>query len=149
MEKVMKNNRVAKSNAAAGQEDIFAGLFTSQFMKGLVLVLIILFNMLILRNSFLLLSPDIKLSGDMGLDAILYGISIAVLMVIILFHEEQWDNLLCPGAFVLYFNAFLLILYMNWFGWLMGQAVTLWLMGGLLSLMPVLGLFVMVIMLKK
>lgn len=127
----------------------FSELFTSQGLKGFVLLLIISFNMVVLRNSFLLLAPTISFSGDLQLDALLYGLSISILMVIVLFHEEQWDNMLCPGAFVLYFNAFILVLYMNWFGWLLGEAFTHWLLGGLMSFMPVLGLFVMVVMLKK
>ncbi|TAF64952.1 MAG: hypothetical protein EAZ55_09840 [Cytophagales bacterium] len=127
----------------------FAELFTSRAFKGLVLLLIICFNMVVLRNSFLLLSPSLSLSGDRQLDALLYGVSMSMLMVIILFHEEQWENMLCPGAFVLYIDAAILILYMNWLGWLLGSSITVWILTGLMSILPVLGLFIMVIMLKK
>jgi len=130
-------------------EEPFAELFTSRLMKGVVLTLFIFFNALVLRNSFLILSPTLSLSGDMHWDGMIYGLAISMLMVIILFHEERWDNWFCPGAVVLYLDSLILMLYMNWFGWLIGQAMALWLLGGLMVLMPVLGLFVMVAMLKR
>jgi hypothetical protein len=97
----------------------------------------------------LLAAPKSGFSGDIQLDALLYGICISVLMVIVLFHEERWDDALCPGAITLYLDALILILYTNWFGWFLGGWWTLWFMSGLMIMLPVVGLFIMVVMLKK
>lgn len=90
-----------------------------------------------------------SLSGDMELDGLLYGTAISILMVIVLFHEEKWQNAFCPGAITLYLDALILVLYTKWFDWLIGAWWTQWIMGGLMIVMPVMGLFIMVIMLKK
>ena len=127
----------------------FTEVFTSNTMKGLVLLLIVAFNVVVLKNSFLLAAPKSGFSGDIQLDALLYGICISVLMVIVLFHEERWEDALCPGAITLYLDALILILYTNWFGWLLGGWWTIWLMSGLMIMLPVVGLFIMVVMLKK
>lgn len=127
----------------------FTEVFTSNTMKGIVLMLIVAFNVVVLKNSFLLTAPKSGFSGDIQLDALLYGIGISVLMVIVLFHEERWEDALCPGAMALYIDAFILILYTNWFGWILGSWWTLWIMSGLMILLPVVGLFIMVVMLKK
>ena len=134
-----------KAANAAGVSDVF----TSSGIKGLVLMLIVAFNVVVLKNSFLLSVPESGFSGDVQLDALLYGIAISVLMVIVLFHEEEWNNLFCPGAVTLYLDTFILILYTKWFEWLIGTWWSLWLMSGLMIMMPVMGLFIMVVMLKK
>lgn len=127
----------------------FTEVFTSNTMKGIVLMLIVAFNVVVLKNSFLLTAPKSGFSGDIQLDALLYGICISTLMVIVLFHEEKWEDALCPGAITLYLDALILVLYTNWFGWLLGSWWTLWVMSGLMILLPVVGLFIMVVMLKK
>lgn len=127
----------------------FSDVFTSTAMKGLVLLLIMAFNVVVLKNSFLLAVPKSGFSGNAELDALLYGIAISVLMVIVLFHEERWHNAFCPGAITLYLDAVILILYTKWFEWLIGGWWSLWIMSGLMILMPVMGLFIMVVMLKK
>ena len=86
----------------------FTEVFTSNTMKGIVLMLIVAFNVVVLKNSFLLTAPKSGFSGDIQLDALLYGIGISVLMVIVLFHEERWEDALCPGAMALYIDAFIL-----------------------------------------
>jgi hypothetical protein len=126
----------------------FADVFTSSAMKGLVLMLIVAFNVVVLKNSFLLAAPSNGFSGDAQLDALLYGLAISVLMVIVLFHEERWESAFCPGAITLYLDALILILYTRWFEWLIGGWWTLWLMSGLMISLPVMGLFIMVVMLK-
>jgi hypothetical protein len=127
----------------------FAEVFTSSAIKGLVLILIVAFNVVVLKNSFLQAIPESKFSGDAQVDATLYGLAISVLMVIILFHEEQWHNAFCPGAITLYLDAVILVLYTKWFDWIIGGWWSLWLMSGLMILTPVMGLFIMVIMLKR
>lgn len=126
-----------------------ADVFTSAATKSIVLLLIISFNVIVLRNSFLLSAPPMGFSGDIKIDALLYGLAISVLMVIILFHENQWKNAFCPGAITLYADALILILYMQWFEFMLGKWLSMWLLSGLLIAMPVMGLFIMVIMLKK
>jgi hypothetical protein len=101
-----------------------------------------------LKNSFVLAAPARGFSGSLQTDGILYGIAISILMVIILFHEEHWENVFCPGAITLYINALILMLYTKWFDGLIGNWWSVWVMSGLLILMPVLGLFIMVTMLK-
>jgi hypothetical protein len=127
----------------------FTEVFTSHTMKGIVLMMIVAFNVVVLKNSFLLTAPKSGFSGDIQLDALLYGIGISTLMVIVLFHEERWEDALCPGAITLYLDALILVLYTNWFGWLIGSWWTLWVMSGLMISLPVVGLFIMVVMLKK
>lgn len=127
----------------------FTEVFTSNTMKGIVLMMIVAFNVVVLKNSFLLTAPKSGFSGDIQLDALLYGIGISTLMVIVLFHEERWEDALCPGAITLYLDALILVLYTNWFGWLLGSWWTLWVMSGLMISLPVVGLFIMVVMLKK
>ena len=143
----------ASATARASAEVIdgagFTEVFTSSTMKGAVLLLIVAFNVVVLKNSFLLTAPKAGFTGDIHLDALLYGIGISILMVIVLFHEERWEDAMCPGAIALYVNALILILYTNWFGWLLGSWWRLWLMSGLMILLPVVGLFIMVVMLKK
>lgn len=124
-------------------------LFTSHSIKGIVLFLIIAFNILVLKNSFLLALPESRFTGDAQIDAIFYGIAIAILMVIILFHEKNWNNMFCPGAITLYLNTTVLILYLRWFDWALGHWWTLWALSGTLILLPVMGLFIVVIMLKS
>ncbi len=124
-------------------------IFMSSFTKGLVLVLILIFNVMVLKQSFLQVAPDHGFSGDIEIDAILYGIAISILMLIILFHEENWQNPWCPGAITLYLDAIILVLYTRWFHWFLGEWGTLWLMRGILVILPVLGLFIMVVMLKR
>jgi|GEM_PF-7104245 len=147
------SNTATASTARATLEPIngagFTEIFTSNTIKGLVLMLIVAFNVVVLKNSFLLAAPKSGFSGDIQLDALLYGICISALMVIVLFHEERWEDALCPGAMTLYLDALILVLYTNWFGWLLGAWWTLWLMSGLMIMLPVVGLFIMVIMLKK
>ncbi|WP_299453315.1 hypothetical protein [uncultured Microscilla sp.] len=126
-----------------------ADVFTSGATKSIVLLLIISFNVVVLRNSFLLSAPPMGFSGDIKIDALLYGLAISVLMVIILFHEDQWKNAFCPGAITLYADTLILILYMKWFEFMLGKWLSMWLLSGLLIAMPVMGLFIMVIMLKK
>ncbi|WP_232296836.1 hypothetical protein [Microscilla marina] len=126
-----------------------ADVFTSGATKSIVLLLIISFNVVVLRNSFLLSAPPMGFSGDIKIDALLYGLAISVLMVIILFHEDQWKNAFCPGAITLYADTLILILYMKWFEFILGKWLSMWLLSGLLIAMPVMGLFIMVIMLKK
>jgi hypothetical protein len=133
------------ANNGAGLSDVF----TSSAIKGLVLLLIVAFNVVVLKNCFLLAVPASTFSGDIQIDATLYGLAISVLMVIVLFHEEQWDNAFCPGAITLYLDALILVLYTKWFEWVIGGWWSLWFMSGLMILMPVVGLFIMVIMLKK
>lgn len=142
--------RPKKANPASGKpvpktQDIF----TSQLTKGVVLVLILVFNVLVFKKCFLMVAPQHGFSGDLQLDGLLYGIAMALLMVIILFHEEDWHNVFCPGAITLYVNTLILIMYTRWFEWLIGAWGTLWLMRGLLTTLPVLGLFILVIMLKN
>jgi hypothetical protein len=127
----------------------FSDVFTSSAMKGLVLLMIVAFNIVVLKNSFLLAAPASGFSGDVQLDALLYGFAISVLMVIVLFHEERWQNIFCPGAITLYLDAIVLILYTRWFEWLIGGWWSLWIMSGLMILLPVMGLFIMVVMLKN
>ena len=148
---IAASNSSINASSAIGKIDGagFTEVFTSSAIKGFVLVLIVAFNVVVLKNSFLLAAPKTGFSGDAQLDALLYGIAISILMVIVLFHEEQWNDAFCPGAITLYLDAFILILYTNWFGWILGSWWTLWLMSGLMTLMPVIGLFIMVIMLKK
>lgn len=141
-----------KTAAASAIEQNGTGLsdvFTSSAIKGLVLLLIVAFNVVVLKNCFLLAVPESTFSGDIQIDATLYGLAISVLMVIVLFHEEQWDNAFCPGAITLYLDALILVLYTKWFEWVIGSWWSLWFMSGLMILMPVVGLFIMVIMLKK
>ncbi len=126
----------------------FAEVFTSSALKGLVLLLIVAFNVIVLKNSFLLAVPAGSFSGDAQLDALLYGMAISVLMVIVLFHEEKWQNPFCAGAVTLYLDALILVLYMRWFEFLIGGWGTIWLMSGIMTLLPVVGLFIMVLMLK-
>jgi hypothetical protein len=130
------------------QNSSFAEVFTSTALKGLVLMLIVAFNVVVLKNGFLLAVPAGAFSGDAQLDALLYGMAISVLMVIVLFHEEKWHNPFCPGAVTLYLDAVILVLYMRWFEWLIGAWGTIWLMSGIMTLLPVVGLFIMVLMLK-
>lgn len=137
--------KTTKTSTNPGLSDVF----TSSAMKGLVLLLILAFNVVVLKNSFLLAAPSSGFSGDVNIDATLYGIAISVLMMIVLFHEEDWDNIFCPGAITLYLDAAILILYTKWFEWLIGGWWSMWLMSGLMIIMPVMGLFIMVIMLKK
>lgn len=140
-----KSSGKVSTSATADLSDVF----TSSAIKGLVLILIVAFNVIVLKNSFLMAVPGSSLSGDLQVDALLYGLAISVLMVIVLFHEEKWHNAFCPGAIALYLDASILVLYTRWFEWLIGNWWTLWLMSGLMILMPVMGLFIMVIMLKK
>jgi hypothetical protein len=93
--------------------------------------------------------PAAAFSGDIQLDALLYGMAMSVLMVIILFHEENWHNPFCAGAVTLYLDALILILYMRWFEALIGAWGSIWLMSGIMTLIPVIGLFIMVLMLKS
>lgn len=150
------SNNASSSTSAMSHPNIepingagFTEVFTSNTMKGVVLMLIVAFNVVVLKNSFLLTAPKSGFSGDIQLDALLYGIGISTLMVIVLFHEERWEDAFCPGAITLYLDALILVLYTNWFGWLLGSWWTLWVMSGLMVLLPVVGLFIMVIMLKK
>lgn len=133
------------SSGGAGLSDVF----TSSAIKGVVLLLIVAFNVVVLKNSFMQAVPQSGFSGDAKVDGLLYGLAISVLMVIVLFHEEDWHNAFCPGAITLYVDALILVLYTKWFDWLLGDWWTLWLMSGLMIMMPVMGLFIMVIMLKK
>ena len=96
-------------------------VFTSNGIKGLVLLLIIAFNVVILKNSFALVIQRESFSGNPELDGFLYGFAISVLMVIILFHEKNWQNALCPGAITLYINAMILILYTRWMDIFLGK----------------------------
>ncbi|EAY26709.1 hypothetical protein [Microscilla marina] len=123
-------------------------VFTANATKGLVLLLIMAFNVTTLRNSFLLVAPKIGFSGNLTLDAWLYGFAMSVLMIIILFHEENWNKAFCPGAIVLYVNALVLTLYMKWFDFMLGEWLAKWLLSGMLILMPVMGMFIVVVMLK-
>lgn len=124
-------------------------VFTSGGIKAFVLLLIVAFNVVVLKNCFMLTAPDSSFSGDIQIDGLLYGLAISVLMVIVLFHEEKWQNAFCPGAITLYIDTCILVLYTKWFEWLIGGWWSLWLMSGLMILMPVMGLFIMVVMLKK
>lgn len=135
----------ASSTPTASMSDVF----TSGAIKGVVLVLILAFNAVILKNSFLMAVPHSSFSGNSQIDGLLYGLAISVLMAIVLFHEERWHNAFCPGAITLYLDTSILVLYTKWFEWLIGTWWTLWLMNGLMIIMPVMGLFIMVIMLKK
>jgi hypothetical protein len=124
-------------------------VFTSSSIKLLVLLLIMTFNVVVLKNCFILAAPPQGFSGNLKIDGIFYGIFISVMMVIILFHEENWDDLFCPGAVTLYLNLLILILYTRWFVWLIGAWWSKWLLSGLLIFLPVLGLFIMVKMIKN
>lgn len=135
-----------KKAQTSGTLEVF---FTSNALKGLVLFSLLSFNTLVLKNSFLLVMPEGRLSGNAQIDATLYGIAIAVLMVIILFHEQNWANTFCPGAITLYINLAILVFYLKWLEWLMGAWWSLWALSGLLIILPVMGLFVMVAMLKS
>ena len=141
-----KASKIEDANATPAN---LSDVFTSSVMKGVVLLLIVAFNVVVLRNSFIKSAPANGFTGDLELDALLYGIAISMLMVIVLFQEERWDKLLCPGAVTLYLDAFILILYMKWFEWLIGGWWSSWLMNVLLSLLPVMGLFIVIIMLKS
>lgn len=124
-------------------------IFTSGFVKGIVLFLIISFNVVLLKNCFLLtISTRQNFSGNTDVDAFLYGLAISMLMTIVLFHEENWQNGFCAGAMTLYINLMILVLYMGMFDFMIGAWWSLWAMSGLIVLLPVVGLFVMVIMLK-
>jgi hypothetical protein len=124
-------------------------IFLSGFTKAVVLLMMMTFNVIILKNSFLLVAPKQGFSGNIAVDALLYGMGISVLMVIILFQEEHWENRLCPGSVTLYLDAFIMMLYMRWFDAFIGISRSLWLLSGLLTFLPVLGLFILVVMLKK
>lgn len=137
-----------KATASTATLDM-ADVFTSGATKSVVLLLIISFNVVVLRNSFLISAPPMGFSGDIKIDALLYGLAISVLMVIILFHETEWKNAFCPGAITLYADAMILMLYMKWFEFVLGTWLSTWLLSGLLIAMPVMGLFIMVVMLKK
>ena len=78
----------------------------------------------------------------------MYGFAISVLMIIILFHEEDWNKAFCPGAVTLYVNTLVLVLYMKWLDFVLGVWLAQWLLSGLLILMPVMGMFIVVVMLK-
>ncbi len=150
-----KRTTTTRKKAVAKEEELMStgtglsDVFTSSAIKGLVLLLIVAFNVVVLKNCFLLAVPNSNFSGDIQIDATLYGLAISVLMVIVLFHEEQWENAFCPGAITLYLDALILVLYTKWFEWVIGGWWSLWFMSGLMILMPVVGLFIMVIMLKK
>ncbi len=146
--KTGKGNTASSKTAATTTLDM-ADVFTSGATKSIVLLLIISFNVVVLRNSFLISAPPMGFSGDIKIDALLYGLAISVLMVIILFHETQWKNAFCPGAITLYADALILMLYMKWFEFVLGAWLSTWLLSGLLIAMPVMGLFIMVVMLKK
>ena len=143
-----KSSTTSRKVAATATLDM-ADVFTSGATKSIVLLLIISFNVVVLRNSFLISAPPMGFSGDIKIDALLYGLAISVLMVIILFHETQWKNAFCPGAITLYADALILMLYMKWFEFVLGTWLSTWLLSGLLIAMPVMGLFIMVVMLKK
>lgn len=123
-------------------------VFTATATKGLVLLLIMAFNITTLRNSFLMVAPKMGFSGNLEIDALLYGFAMSVLMVIILFHEEGWNKAFCPGAVTLYVDALVLILYMKWLDFVLGVWLAKWLLSGLLIIMPVMGMFIVVVMLK-
>lgn len=123
-------------------------VFTATATKGLVLLLIMAFNITTLRNSFLMVAPKMGFSGNLEIDALLYGFAMSVLMVIILFHEEGWNKAFCPGAVTLYVDALVLILYMKWLDFVLGVWLAKWLLSGLLIIMPVMGMFIIVVMLK-
>lgn len=125
-----------------------ADVFTANATKGLVLLMIMAFNVTTLRNSFLMVAPKMGFSGSIEIDALLYGFAMSVLMIIILFHEEDWNRIFCPGAVVLYVNTLVLILYMKWLDFVLGVWLTKWFLSGLLILMPVMGMFIVVVMLK-
>ncbi|OJJ17768.1 hypothetical protein BKI52_28310 [marine bacterium AO1-C] len=146
--KTGKSSATSRKAAATATLDM-ADVFTSGATKSIVLLLIISFNVVVLRNSFLISAPPMGFSGDIKIDALLYGLAISVLMVIILFHETQWKNAFCPGAITLYADALILMLYMKWFEFVLGTWLSTWLLSGLLIAMPVMGLFIMVVMLKK
>ncbi len=143
-EKTVSKSRKMRHEAGSPQD-----LFTSGFLKGVVLLMIVSFNAMVLKNSFLWVHPSQGFSGNMELDALLYGIGISIMMVVILFHEESWNKAFCPGAITLYLNALILVLYTHWFDWMLGEWWTKWLMSGLLTFTPVLGLWMMVKMLKR
>lgn len=138
-----------KMNAPISNSEPLQEMFTSKYMKVVAFILIIGFNVVVLRNSFLLVSPSVSILGDSSMDAWFYGFAITILMVIILFHEENWESMFCPGALTLYFNISVLVLYLGWMDGFLGRDWVLWFLGGLLSFMPALGLFVMVLMLKR
>lgn len=144
-----KSSTASRKAAASTATLDMADVFTSGATKSVVLLLIISFNVVVLRNSFLISAPPMGFSGDIKIDALLYGLAISVLMVIILFHETEWKNAFCPGAITLYADAMILMLYMKWFEFVLGTWLSTWLLSGLLIAMPVMGLFIMVVMLKK
>ena len=121
-----------KSKQAQQAPATLSDFFTSAAIKGMVLLLIVAFNVVVLRNSFLKSAPTTGFTGDIELYALLYGVAISILMVIVLFQEERWDKAFCPGAIALYLDAFILILYMKWFEWLIGGWWTLWIMNVML-----------------
>lgn len=139
----------SRSKASSAPTASMSDVFTSGTVKGIVLILILAFNAIILKNSFLMAIPHSAFSGNSHIDGLLYGLAISVLMAIVLFHEERWHNAFCPGAITLYLDTCILVLYTKWFEWLIGTWWSLWLMNGLMIIMPVMGLFIMVIMLKK
>lgn len=127
----------------------FEAFFTSGGLKGMVLLLIMAFNVAVLKNSYQLAVPETRLLGEAQADAWLYGLAIAVLMVVVLFHENHWENAWCPGAITLYLNLGILMLYLKWLDKFLGGLWSLWLLSGLLMVLPVVGLFVMVTLLKR
>ncbi|OJJ21993.1 hypothetical protein BKI52_08100 [marine bacterium AO1-C] len=146
--KSTKTTKSAASNKTKNPEVPLADVFTATATKGLVLLMIMAFNVITLRNSFLLVAPNMKFSGSIEIDALLYGFAMSVLMIIILFHEEDWNKAFCPGAVTLYVNTLVLILYMKWLDFVLGAWLAKWLLSGLLILMPVMGMFIVVVMLK-
>lgn len=141
-----RKNQTRKNQAKT--EVPLADVFTANATKGLVLLMIMAFNVTTLRNSFLMVAPKMGFSGSIEIDALLYGFAMSVLMIIILFHEEDWNRVFCPGAVVLYVNTLVLILYMKWLDFILGVWLTKWFLSGLLILMPVMGMFIVVVMLK-
>ncbi len=140
----------AQNTTTAPDLPAISDIFTSSFVKGIVLFLIIAFNVVLLKNCFLLtVSTRQNFSGNTELDAFLYGLAISMLMTIVLFHEENWQNGFCAGAMTLYINLAILMLYTRLFEFLIGVWWSLWLMSSLVILLPVVGLFVMVVMLKN
>lgn len=147
--KSTKTNKTATTQKNQSPDVPLADVFTATATKGLVLLMIMAFNVITLRNSFLLVAPNMKFSGSVEIDALLYGFAMSVLMIIILFHEEDWNKALCPGAVTLYVNTLVLILYMKWLDFVLGTWLAQWLLSGLLILMPVMGMFIVVVMLKS
>ncbi len=139
-----------KNQTTAPDLPAVADIFMSGFMKSVVLFLIVAFNVVLLKNCFLMtISTRQNFSGNVELDAFLYGLAISMLMTIVLFHEENWQNGFCAGAMTLYINLLLLMLYIGFFEGILGVGGSVWAMSGLVVLLPVIGLFVMVIMLKN